>query len=1243
MKKNSLKLFIGAIVIMFVLLAFTPIFLMVEHENISERKNTNGDESRNFENDGKDGIYANLNNINEKECNDENALDFDDEKWPIQIPTNSHNYLPNGEPIDFENDECRSSGPGNQPLSRDQTQMVSRQEIVVIGKGSEGPVGYVLDDHNNSYGELSNLKFKFNDTLADLSVTTSGDLDNDGLDEIVCVVQETENNMSLLIWDDAKNGFKPLKQIYNITGKDQHVAVGDIDGDFWAEIAIVSYTDEGVCIYIYDDPYNNYKKMTIKDNMTGDRHNNVTGKNPCIKLADIDGDRMDEIILAATENDHEDLDLWFYNYNFTSKNIERIKIPEWWGDKGGLYEISIDDGETEVKLATGDITGDGTEEVLVLAYDDIHAYDYIPEMVNFTEIDQPDNWVGKFRYELSIVTGDVDGDKIHEVIVGGEDDDGEDIEMWIFDDAQHDFEELKYWDNDENWTQLDRALTAGDVDCDGYDEIIIFGKGEDGDNKGLRGKIYDDSTNNFSLIKEFKFNDNVENPVVTVAEVDADGLVLEYTGETWEHVTRANPFVAMAAPPTVQDPKISQNYASTSTTFGKSSFQSTGTSDEVGFSAFASVEVSAGFSVFGYGVFAKFSVSMSAEFSRTKTQAKTLTTGQECGGGSDYDLVIFEKTVYDIYKYKIVSSPDESNIGEFMNIKVPRETMFYKEPVKYFNQLDNITTKVEFKHKVGKPWTYSSRAVGQRLISIYGGWETGANRVGNSGGATVAFLSMAEEETTEESRTFSMEVAAGVEAGGVTVMAGVGFSTGHTHSITTGRECVYEGSVGDISDHDEYLKYGYTWGLYVYNYKRAGHVGYQVIDYWVRDYKGPMDEIAGKDPHLMVFYNNENVTDNITIDNSDYGVDAHVYGATQIDGHMGKALSFDGIDDYVAVGNPFFTLPPENFTASAFVKINDIKSNQTIIYSGERGEFHIYVENGKLFFAIRQEGKEVKINNTRSNVTTRGEPTWYLTSMTLSEEQSDWFHVAGTYQQGDNISLYMNGKLQDTNKVPNILIYDPNREHGMKYQASIGAYNQGESGFFNGSIDEIMVYDRPLNSTEINAEYTREVELAAEDKEGDDDGISIVLYGLVVILALLSIGMIAFAYKKPKEQEQMCKPFSQIIKDEEKKEIKEEEEEIDTEVCIYCGSNEDINKGHLIAPSKGGKKTVSACKICNSSKGDKALMEWLRWVKENKSERWESIITHNKGKRNDVAQKIHKIRDEPSKESKEKEDDEIET
>lgn len=80
--------------------------------------------------------------------------------------------------------------------------------------------------------------------------------------------------------------------------------------------------------------------------------------------------------------------------------------------------------------------------------------------------------------------------------------------------------------------------------------------------------------------------------------------------------------------------------------------------------------------------------------------------------------------------------------------------------------------------------------------------------------------------------------------------------------------------------------------------------------------------------------------------------------------------------------------------------------------------------------------------------------------------------------------------------------------------------------------------------------------------------------------------------------------------------------------CTYCGSTWFIQDDHIIAQIKGGKSTTPACAECNQGKGSKALMDWLRWVKSNDSYRWNRIVKHNFGKKNDIARKVQRIRDE---------------
>lgn len=81
-------------------------------------------------------------------------------------------------------------------------------------------------------------------------------------------------------------------------------------------------------------------------------------------------------------------------------------------------------------------------------------------------------------------------------------------------------------------------------------------------------------------------------------------------------------------------------------------------------------------------------------------------------------------------------------------------------------------------------------------------------------------------------------------------------------------------------------------------------------------------------------------------------------------------------------------------------------------------------------------------------------------------------------------------------------------------------------------------------------------------------------------------------------------------------------------VCTYCGSHINIHDDHVIAQSKGGVRTVPACAKCNQAKSDKPLMQWLRDMKQNNAYRWNRIEAHNKGKKNEISQKVQKIRDE---------------
>ena len=56
------------------------------------------------------------------------------------------------------------------------------------------------------------------------------------------------------------------------------------------------------------------------------------------------------------------------------------------------------------------------------------------------------------------------------------------------------------------------------------------------------------------------------------------------------------------------------------------------------------------------------------------------------------------------------------------------------------------------------------------------------------------------------------------------------------------------------------------------------------------------------------------------------------------------------------------------------------------------------------------------------------------------------------------------------------------------------------------------------------------------------------------------------------------------------------------QICNYCGARENLSLDHILPQKYGGKDNaenlIFACKICNSSKGKKDLMEWMIFRKK---------------------------------------------
>ncbi len=175
-----------------------------------------------------------------------------------------------------------------------------------------------------------------------------------------------------------------------------------------------------------------------------------------------------------------------------------------------------------------------------------------------------------------------------------------------------------------------------------------------------------------------------------------------------------------------------------------------------------------------------------------------------------------------------------------------------------------------------------------------------------------------------------------------------------------------------------------------------------------------------------------------------------VVGATQVDDCVfGKCYSFNGVSDYVEIGDSDTLDLSDEITVSAFIK-PDEKSNtyRTILAKGYGSG-----ENYQLRMDRTSEG-----NNVSFEVSVSGS---YEGTPKIKINNYQWYHVVGLYN-GNKISIFVNGVNSGSNPLSGSM--DINIEKVL-----IGKNTNNE--FWKGSIDEIRIYNAALSSSQIKQNY----------------------------------------------------------------------------------------------------------------------------------------------------------------------------
>ncbi|MDX2189002.1 MAG: LamG-like jellyroll fold domain-containing protein, partial [Bacteroidota bacterium] len=172
----------------------------------------------------------------------------------------------------------------------------------------------------------------------------------------------------------------------------------------------------------------------------------------------------------------------------------------------------------------------------------------------------------------------------------------------------------------------------------------------------------------------------------------------------------------------------------------------------------------------------------------------------------------------------------------------------------------------------------------------------------------------------------------------------------------------------------------------------------------------------------------------------------------------GGALNFDGVDDYIITSDNFLQVNDE-FTVEAYVNTPNTISNQ-IIVSKSNGSgaitFEMNIVDGVL------SGTVYDINNVMYSVTGG------------NVSANSWQHIAMTWKQGGNFTLYVNGT--PTQSITASV--DPAR--GGISNLIVGASSLGVFGpdRFIGNMDELHFWNRELSQSEIMSRLSCQINTA---------------------------------------------------------------------------------------------------------------------------------------------------------------------
>jgi len=209
--------------------------------------------------------------------------------------------------------------------------------------------------------------------------------------------------------------------------------------------------------------------------------------------------------------------------------------------------------------------------------------------------------------------------------------------------------------------------------------------------------------------------------------------------------------------------------------------------------------------------------------------------------------------------------------------------------------------------------------------------------------------------------------------------------------------------------------------------------------------------------------------DGDAIDEIEGVVSGNINGAvltTDRNNESDGAYELDGTDDHINFGD-VFDFGTSDFTISMWTKIDEFKGE--VEGTGSSGAW-ILNKGITIFGTPTRSGygiKSQKINDENHLLFFVGGATnqTYSAGGTGNFNIDQWYHIVGR-REGNKISLYVNGSLIFEQDIESDLDTNTNIPFSIGRQNKLGNDPAGTT-YFDGSVDEIRLFDKALSSEEI--------------------------------------------------------------------------------------------------------------------------------------------------------------------------------